>query len=57
MKYCVRYSRKFNYIDKVDEFKIVYKPKDDKLIEFLKLYSNKRIMIAMTVEDIENIVV
>lgn len=56
MKYCVRYSRKFNYIDKVDEFKIVYKPKDDKLIEFLKLYSNKRIIISMTVEDIENIV-
>ena len=56
MKYCVRYSRKFNYIDKVDEFKIVYKPKDDTLIYFLSQFPDKRIIISMTEEDIENII-
>lgn len=56
MKYCVRYSRKFHYIDEVDEFKIIYKPKDDKLIYFLSQFPNKRIIISMTEEDIENII-
>ena len=56
MKYCVRYSRKFNYIDKVDEFKIVYKPNHEKLLAFLELYSEKRIIISFTVDDIQEIV-
>ena len=56
MKYCVRYSRKFNYIDKVDEFKIVYKPNHEKLLAFLELYSKKRIIISFTVDDIQEIV-
>lgn len=56
MKYCVRYSRKFHYIDEVDEFKIIYKPNDDKLIEFLNLYSEKRIIISFQLKDMQDIV-
>lgn len=56
MKYCVRYSRKFNFIDKVYEFKIIYKPNHTKLLAFLDKFSDKRIIISFTEEDMQDIV-
>ena len=56
MNYCVRFSRKFEYKEDIAEYKIVYKPKDDQLINFLNIYSDKRIIISLTVEDMMDIV-
>ena len=42
MNYCVRFSRKFEYKEDIAEYKIVYKPKDDQLINFLNIYSDNK---------------
>lgn len=56
MEYCVRFSRKFEHIEDIKEFKIVYKPKDEKLIDFLNYYNDKRFIISVTLDNINEIV-
>ena len=46
MKYCVRYSRNFEYKEEISEFKLIYKPNDKKLIDFINFYSDKRLIIS-----------
>jgi hypothetical protein len=47
MRYCVDYKRDFKYLKEVDELNIVYNRKDTSLLEFLLLYKDKRINIAI----------
>ena len=56
MKYCVRYSRNFEYKEEISEFKLIYKPNDKKLIDFINFYSDKRLIISLTEDDIRDII-
>lgn len=56
MNYCVRFSRKFEYTDEIAEFKIIYKPRDKKLLEFLDYFNDKRFIISITVDDMPELV-
>ena len=56
MKYCIYYNKNSKILQEVDEITIKYNRKDTTLLDFLKLYENKRvnIYIADLQEFIEN---
>lgn len=50
MKYCMRYSRTFRYLDEIDELNIDFKRSDAGLPNFLDKYKDKTINISLTGE-------
>ena len=56
MKYCVEFAKSFNYIDEIDEIFIQYKSNNRALEKFIEKFKEKRILIRLNFEDLDEFI-
>lgn len=56
MKYCVEFAKSFNYIDEIDEIFIQYKSNNRALEKFIEKFKEKRILIKLNFEDLDEFI-
>ena len=56
MKYCVEFAKSFNYMDEIDEIFIQYKSNNKALEKFIEKFKEKRILIQLNFEDLDEFI-